>query len=354
MRTTILLPLLATPAFADYTSDLVGVLNGLGLTSLVAAIQNASQTDGGKTLISTLSNTTNNFTVFAPNNRAFSNAPSNATSPTESDPGLLNTLKYHVVAGSLATSTSGFPKTIVGHTYLDAPNVVMLEGNKTQAVALTTFNDTTYVMNQKAPTKVVNSTTWKNLELIVIDSVIEIPGDLSYALDYNWITEWENYLKKISLWTDLNDDARGFTFFAPNTATCGNPELQHTLEGLNQSTLTSVLGNHIIKGATLYSSDLASGAGTISGQNISVATNSSGIFITAGHSTARVVTPDVILKNGVMHVVDEVLFNYTAFFPDIAGGSKAGGNNGVRSLSFSHTAMVTSVVGAVVGGMLML
>jgi len=38
---------------------------------------------------------------------------------------------------------------------------------------------------------------------------------------------------------------------------------------------------------------------------------SSGIFITAANSTARVVTSNILVSNGVVHTIDKVLFDTT-------------------------------------------
>jgi uncharacterized surface protein with fasciclin (FAS1) repeats len=149
MRAFALVPLLAVPVFADYASDLVGNLTSLGLTTLAKTLGDIAGTDDGKAIISLLSNTTNNFTVFAPNDQAFKGAHPNATSTNSSDPGLFNTLKYHVVSGHLADYKANFPNTTIGRTFLNAPNLVNLEGNKSQVVAWSTLNDSTYILNQK-------------------------------------------------------------------------------------------------------------------------------------------------------------------------------------------------------------
>jgi hypothetical protein len=39
---------------------------------------------------------------------------------------------------------------------------------------------------------------------------------------------------------------------------------------------------------------------------------STGIFVTAGNSTARIVTRDVLVSNGVVHLIDNILFDTTS------------------------------------------
>jgi uncharacterized surface protein with fasciclin (FAS1) repeats len=153
MRSFALVTLLAAPVFAqgnDYATSLLSALNGLGLTSLASAIGNVSTTDSGKGLIGLLSNTSNQFTVFAPNNQGFKGAFPNATQINADPLGLANTISYHVVAGDLSNYTSKFPNTTIGRTFLSDSKLVMLEGGKSQVVAWSTYPDNaTYVMNQK-------------------------------------------------------------------------------------------------------------------------------------------------------------------------------------------------------------
>jgi uncharacterized surface protein with fasciclin (FAS1) repeats len=148
MRGLALLPLLAAPAFADYTSDLLGALKQNNLTSLAQAITNVSASDEGKTLINLLSDTKSNFTVFAPNNQGFAGAFPNTTG-NGTAPGLANVLSYHVVAGNLQNYTSSYPNTTIGRTYLNASNLVQLEGGKSQVLAWSNLNGNTTILNQK-------------------------------------------------------------------------------------------------------------------------------------------------------------------------------------------------------------
>lgn len=148
MRGFALLPLLAAPAFADYAGDLVTTLKSLNLTSLAEAITNVSTQPEGMALINLLSSNSSNFTVFAPNNAGFAGAFANTTG-NGTAPGLANILSYHVVAGDLQNFTSTYPNTTIGRTYLNATNLVQLEGGKSQVLAWSTLNGNVTVLNQK-------------------------------------------------------------------------------------------------------------------------------------------------------------------------------------------------------------
>lgn len=45
------------------------------------------------------------------------------------------------------------------------------------------------------------------------------------------------------------------------------------------------------------------------GEPLSFVLNATGHFVTSGNVTAQIVQPDVLLPNGVLHVIDRVLLN---------------------------------------------
>lgn len=70
----------------------------------------------------------------------------------------------------------------------------------------------------------------------------------------------------------------------------------------------------MINGTSVYSGELiALGSGnnvtSAAGEGIGASFNSSGGFVTNGNVTAKIVTPDIVLWNGVVHIVDHVFFN---------------------------------------------
>ena len=64
----------------------------------------------------------------------------------------------------------------------------------------------------------------------------------------------------------------------------------------------------IINGSTIYSPSFSPGMNLTSaaGEPFSFAQNASGQYVTQGNVTALIVQPDVLLPNGVIHVVDAV------------------------------------------------
>lgn len=66
----------------------------------------------------------------------------------------------------------------------------------------------------------------------------------------------------------------------------------------------------LINGTSVYSPELV-GQSFVSaaGEALTFAINETGQYVTSGNTTAQIVQPDVLLRNGVVHVIDRVLFN---------------------------------------------
>lgn len=67
----------------------------------------------------------------------------------------------------------------------------------------------------------------------------------------------------------------------------------------------------MINGTTLYSPLLAGSQNYTSagGEGLSFNLNETGQYVTLGNTTAQIVQPDVLLPNGVVHIIDRVLFD---------------------------------------------
>ena len=65
-----------------------------------------------------------------------------------------------------------------------------------------------------------------------------------------------------------------------------------------------------MNGTTAYSPALLGGnLTTAAGEPLAFALNATGQYVSSGSVTARITQPDVLLPNGVVHVVDRVLLN---------------------------------------------
>lgn len=125
---------------------------------------------------------------------------------------------------------------------------------------------------------------------------------------------------------DVLEDIRGFTFFAPN-ADAFTSEFNDSLSGYqsNQGQLTTLIQNHFINGSTIYSPVLiehAQGGGdqsdggyggdliSAAGEVFTISQNDTGLFVSNGNgSSAQIVQSDVLVENGVIHLIDRFLVN---------------------------------------------
>jgi uncharacterized surface protein with fasciclin (FAS1) repeats len=177
-------------------------------------------------------------------------------------------------------------------------------------------------------------TTYQNLELYVINGVLEPPGPMSTVLAKQNLTILGTILSRLPISSSTNssasnsivnsgdngnssmtfitalDGAKGITVFAPNDAAL--QAAASTISSLpNMSVEATIIGNHIVNGTTVYSPSLSSSSNltSASGEPLTFMSNSTGTFVMSGSSTAKIVTSDVLAKNGVVHVIDGVLAN---------------------------------------------
>lgn len=172
-----------------------------------------------------------------------------------------------------------------------------------------------------------------------ISGVLTPPGNLTSALAATNASEaqclWESAHVLSANGTNETiaeaiQEARGITLFIPNNASFTS-DVNQTISGLldNQTALAILLQNHVgsislsffslrlsffflqyINGTTLYSTQFAndSNVTTAAGEPIQFLSNSTGLFLEGANGTsAQVVRPDVLLDNGVAHIIDRVL-----------------------------------------------
>ncbi|KLO17864.1 Fasciclin-domain-containing protein [Schizopora paradoxa] len=289
----------------SYLSSLNQQLTTMGLYSLVDAINSIQSTNAGQRLFSQLDNTEQLF--FAPNEGAFNGEFWNVSS----DPELLaNVLSYHVLPGNFDT-TQNYPNTTIGRTLLgQSSGLTFLEGNRNQALAWSNTDGDTRILNQNTEVKVVGQGNFDKLTIRVIDAIIDLPGPFSWAVDANNLYSFQDALQNAGLYDTLNS-MRGVTIFAPTDDAFNS--VQQNLDSLsnNYAEMSAILNNHYIAGDSVYTGNFQGGMRPYSagGEQYSSSFNQNGQYITMGNVTARIVTPDIILENGVLHVIDHVFLN---------------------------------------------
>ncbi|KAI8983181.1 FAS1 domain-containing protein [Trametes punicea] len=346
----------APAALAQNTTVLTNLLQALtqtGHSRLAGLATQLNSTASGQSVLSQLSSGTP-FVLFAPTDSAFDSAPSNITSNADL---LADVVAYHVVQGNFTGTSTHYPNTTLGRTLLSDPTYVQLEGNKSQVVAWAIREDNkTHVLNQRNDSTVLNTTTVGNITINTVDHVLIIPESLSSTIpaDNISLTGIESALRLVqyptfnattnqtgtsSLFDILNTQLHGYTFFAPNTSAISAANSSLASLQSNMTALQALFQNHLINGTTVYSPLLASQNYTsAAGEPLTFVLNGTGHYVTSGNITAQIVQPDVLLPNGVIHVIDRVLINTET--DSSAASSAASSASSAATQSTSATAPI--------------
>ncbi|KAK0489933.1 FAS1 domain-containing protein [Armillaria luteobubalina] len=302
------LPALAWDNSSQYLSGLGQALQDAGLTTLGSQTSRLNNSVLGRALLARL--VLGNYTLFAPDNEAFANA-TNSTSISNDDNFFAQTILYHIVSGSFSANNDTnatleaetYPNVTIGRTLLDDPSVVQLEGNKSQVLVWSNIDGQVEMYNQPTSVSVQNSTIFENLLVNRINGVLLIPPNVSDVLAAQNLTVFGRPFQFSNL--------QGFTFFAPDNAAIELEGSSLTSVTANNTALLAILSNHGVNGTTIYSPSITASENLTSagGEPLTFTTNSSGVFVNSGGSSARIIKTDILCKNGVLHMLDRVLIN---------------------------------------------
>ena len=99
--------------------------------------------------------------------------------------------------------------------------------------------------------------------------------------------------------TSTLDGLGEVTVFAPNNAAFQS--IGSALGNLSTAELTSILEYHVVNGTVGYSPNLSNTTlTTLGGQNVTITIINGTVYA----NSARVITPDVLIAGGVVHVID--------------------------------------------------
>lgn len=288
---SLILAALAVPAWSQ---DLATVLqNQTSLSNLTSYL-------GLFPAFSTQLGQLQNITLLAPNNDAFGKLlnSSGAAALTNNDTSLIEALfSYHVLNGSFSnvTNTSFIP------TLLQPPQYANVTGGQVVA-AVPGQNGTTFfsglLQNASSVGQAINFTGGV---IHIIDNVLTIPQNISTTAVQLNLTSAAGALTQAKLVTAL-DEMMDVTVFVPNNNAFQS--IGSALPNLTTEQLTSILEYHVINGTVAYSTDLRNESLTTSGgSNVTIEVVGENVYV----NNARVVVPNVLVSNGVVHVIDNVL-----------------------------------------------
>ncbi|MCK8479606.1 fasciclin domain-containing protein [Psychroserpens algicola] len=300
----------------DATNGTIHIVDAvIGLPNIVDhAVANSDLSDlvgaltaGGNTTFTDLLSTPGDFTVFAPDNNAFSNF----TNPNGND--IPNVLSNHVIAGTTAISSSlvsGYVSTAAVNSdgdnlsmYISIDGGVMLNGSSLVLQSdIVATNGVIHVVSEviDLPTIVTHAIANTNLSSLVV-SLQEADGSAANPM----------------LISTLSGDGP-FTVFAPLdsafTALLDSNSAWNSPADIDDDLLNSVLTHHVIAGANVRAEDLTDGImpTTFEGDMITINLpgndgNAAKITDGAGNSDIDIVLTNVQAINGVVHAIESVL-----------------------------------------------
>jgi uncharacterized surface protein with fasciclin (FAS1) repeats len=171
----------------------------------------------------------------------------------------------------------------------------------------------------------------------VINKVLTLPRNVSTTLVNAGLSSLYGALNATKLLGTV-DGLKDVTIFAPNNAAF--QRIGSALPNLTTEQITSILTYHVVQGKPGYSSTLADNTKlkTLEGTELTVRIVNGSVLV----NNAKVVTADVLIAGGVVHVIDNVLNpgNATATaagvaFPGASSVSNAPYTSGIPSATES-------------------
>lgn len=271
-------------------------------SSLAAALDTAG-------LTATLDGDTE-FTVFAPNNAAFSLFLDQAGFASLEDvpvDALTNILLNHVVSGTNNSNSlsTGYINSLA--SFGDTDRTLSLYVDTTSGVRI---NNVSSVTTADVPVS--------NGVIHAVDAVIGIPTVVTQATAN---PAFSNLVDALVAATDDTTDyvallsgttASPFTVFGPT-----NDAFSTLLSGLGfasvddvpQGVLQSILNYHVVAGANVQAGDLSDGqvVTTFQGESITIDLSTGAQIVDATGMPTNIIITDVQTGNGVVHAIDKVL-----------------------------------------------
>jgi len=244
-----------------------------------------------------------NFTIFAPTDDAFSQVDLSGLSNDE----LRNVLLNHVVNGT-ATSSD------LSNTYLDTQAVEKFTGDENQLSLLINVDEGVSLNGSANVTSADLEAS--NGVVHVTDGVIPMPDITTFAAADPQLEsllmaltrdDQPDYVNTLS--TAADSDPAPFTVFAPTNAAFDSVLAELGVDSLDEieaTTLESTLNFHVVPGANITASDLATGSATTLEGDVDV--NAENATITdANERVSNITFTDIQTSNGVIHLIDTVI-----------------------------------------------
>jgi len=283
---TVLMP--PVPPVGDPTKTIVE--NAIATPSL-STLVTVLTTTGYEPVLNALSDPTGTFTVFAPNDDAFAEAKLDVAEVEA----ITATLLYHTL-GEEVRSTDLQPLQFVTSLSTD-PTYVYRNGSG-QSLEVSKQGTVVRVNGIQV---VLADVICSNGIVHIIDHVIRLPEITSATATTASLTTLVEAVVKAGLVSAV-DTTPGVTIFAPTDAAFARAGIDP--QNVDEATLIEVLTYHVVP-AVAFSTDLTDGqiVPTLQGDSLTIGIVEGRVTI----NNAQVENPNVLVANGVVHVIDTVL-----------------------------------------------
>ncbi|KAI2620936.1 FAS1 domain-containing protein [Hypomontagnella submonticulosa] len=268
-----------------------------------------------------------NITILAPSNDALGalTSSNDSTSLLFDSDYVQALLSYHVLNGTYYDSSFGnesifIPTMLTNESYSNVTDGQVVEARLSD-------NNVTFFSALKQNASVVTANVnFTGGTIHVINSLLVIPENVTETLSNANLTAAEGAINTANL-TDSVVDTPDLTIFAPNNDAFN--AIGSIVGNLTSDQLTSIIGYHVINGSVYYSSDFENTTLTsVSGQNITITVLNGSVYA----NSAKVTVPDILLENGVVHVIDQVMNpENTSAAPDTTASSATPAFTGASS-----------------------
>ncbi|KAH7347058.1 FAS1 domain-containing protein [Pyrenochaeta sp. MPI-SDFR-AT-0127] len=245
-----------------------------------------------------------NITILAPSNTAFSNVDNATLQSLTSNQGLVTALlQYHVLNGTypfnaVLNRTTFVPTLLTNPLFTNVTSGQVIEANERAGGRNVTF----YSGLLSNSTISTPNITFTGGIVHVVDNLLALPQNSADTLSAAGLTSLRGALNATSLTGTINNE-HDLTIFAPSNR--GIQNIASALANLSTEQVTDILTYHVVTGAISYSPSFENGAklSTANGGNITITVNDGRVFV----NNAGVIVSDILIANGVLHVIDEVL-----------------------------------------------
>ncbi|KAH7198433.1 FAS1 domain-containing protein [Fusarium flagelliforme] len=246
-----------------------------------------------------------NVTILAPSNDALEELlkdKSIASMVSDNSSFVTDLLQYHILNGTYYASNitemdmaAFVPTLLTNSTYSNVTG-----GQRVEVMA---ENDTvSFYSGFRAQSNVTKADlNFTGGVIHIINRVLTIPKNISDTAIAANLSAAAGALTESKLLPNLTS-ARNITVFVPSNGAFAN--IGSILANASESDLQDILKYHVVNNTLGYSSTLENGTLTTSdGEDLNIAIYNGTVYV----NEAKVIVPDVLISNGVLHVIDGVL-----------------------------------------------